>query len=126
MKKILFLIAFLVASFGLASADQISDGDPTDIIIVRGGGTIGDGPRGPVEIPIQGVVFGGSIYLTFSSNLGYVDVSLEEAYSGLILQTVVDSSTLSAILPFSGDPGEYSITFSLSSGVEYEGSFVIN
>ena len=72
------------------------------------------------------ILFPIPIYLTFSSNLGYVNVSLEEAYSGLILQTVVDSSTLSAILPFSGDPGEYSITFSLSSGVEYEGSFVID
>ena len=32
---------------------------------------------------------------------------------------------VSQILPFSGDPGEYSITFSLSSGDEYDGSFVI-
>ena len=29
------------------------------------------------------------------------------------------------ILPTSGNPGEYSMTFSLSSGDEYDGSFVI-
>ena len=125
MKKVLFLIVLLVASFGTAAASQLYGGDPTDIIIVKGGGTIGDGPRGPVEVPIQGVVFGGSIFLSFSSNLGQVEVSVSEAAEGLIMSTVVDSSTLSAILPFSGGPGEYSITFSLPSGNEYDGSFVI-
>ena len=124
MKTIIFLL--LSWLFVPEQVPSYATAEDYPIIIVIGGGSVnGDGPRGPVEVPIQGVVFGGSIVLSFSSNLGQVEVSVSEAAEGLIMSTVVDSSTLSAILPFSGDPGEYSITFSLSTGDEYDGSFVI-
>ena len=117
----LFLSLLLYASSPTFSHAQHHQ-TPTIIEIKDG---LGNGPRSSASIPIRGMLLGGTIYLSFSSNLGEVEVSVSEAAEGLIMSTVVDSSTLSAILPFSGSPGEYSITFSLSSGDEYDGSFVI-
>jgi len=85
----------------------------------------GQGPRTPVTIPLSACVISNTIYLTFSADLGDIDIVLEEASEGVILQTSVASSSLSAIIPFSGAPGEYYITFTLPSGSVYEGRFDI-
>ena len=91
---------------------EIKDGNPVGV------------PRMPSVIPIQGVVSGSTIYLSFTDDLGLIAVELSESVNGLILQTVVDSSYLSAAIPFSGAPGEYYITFTLPSGAEYIGTVV--
>lgn len=82
-------------------------------------------PRSPSVVPITACVIYNTIYLSFDSNLGCVDVVLEEAFEGIILQTSVDTSTLSAIIPFNAAPGEYLITFTLPSGSVYQGTFDI-
>ena len=97
--------------------------EPTVVVIVNS--DIGNGPRSQSSVPITACVISDTIYLSFSSDLGEVDVVLEESSEGVILQTSVDSSTLSAIIPFSGAPGEYYITITLPSGAVYEGQFEI-
>lgn len=82
-------------------------------------------PRGSSPIPIVAALISNTIYLTFEANLGEIDVVLEESSEGIILQTSVDTSTLSAIIPFNAAPGEYCITFTLPSGSVYEGCFEI-
>ena len=81
-------------------------------------------PRSPSVAPIACCVISDTIYLSFDSNLGVISVVLEEASEGIILQTPIDTSSLSAVIPFSGDPGEYCITITLPSGNVYEGRFV--
>jgi hypothetical protein len=51
------------------------------------------------------------IILYFSSNLGEIEVE------------VIDTQFLPAIVPISGGPGHYIITFSLPSGQQYQGEF---
>jgi hypothetical protein len=121
MKRILTTLLMLVSIAGTATFATMDDDDPV-IIIINNGESLG-GPRTPTQPPIQGVVYGGTIYLGFASDFGTVDVVIDEDMSGLILHTVVDSSNLSAAIPFSEDEGDFRITFTLSSGTVYYGEF---
>jgi len=98
---------------------------PDEIVIHTKTPPSGSHPHSPAMVPIRACVFGDTIYLSFSADLGDVDVVLSEESAGVVLQTTVDSSYLSATLPFSGDAGEYTITFTLTTGAVYEGSFVL-
>ena len=82
-------------------------------------------PRTSSVVPITCCVITDTIYLSFDSNLGVINVVLEEESEGIILQTPIDTSSLSAIIPFSGTSGEYYITFTLPTGTIYEGQFEI-
>lgn len=108
----------------LSFIPQVHAQTPTEIPIHQGENVNG-GPRMPAMVPIRACVFGDTIYLSFSADLGDVDVELSKESEGVVLQTSVDSSNLYATLPFSGDAGEYTITFSLTNGAVYEGSFVL-
>lgn len=111
--------------FGFSPSKATCSVDPPIpgwIEIGEGGGEI---PRMPLIIPIRGIFWGNTIYLSFSEDLGDVDVTLEEYNDGLILHTVIDTSSPTAIINFSGDSGDYVITFTLSSGDEYVGLFTI-
>lgn len=79
----------------------------------------------PGAFPISGFVINDTIYIQFSENLGDVTVSLSEATTGQLLSTVIDSSDGYAVIPFSGDPGCYSLTFNLENGASYIGRFEI-
>ena len=54
-----------------------------------------------------------SVILYFSSNLGDIEVE------------AIDTQFLPAIVPISGGPGHYIITFTLPSGQQYQGEFDI-
>ncbi len=126
MKKQLFAVfALIAAAFAFSSPriDAKPDGD--SVIIITPGNNLGTPVPNRSSVPIGGSVSEGIIYLSFSDNLGVIAVELSESVNGLILQTVVDSSYLSAAIPFVGAPGEYYITFTLTSGAEYIGTFVI-
>lgn len=125
MKKYFIPLLSIALFTGSLAATPTNDETPI-IIVVKDGNDLGGGPRMPTMAPIHAFVFGNTIYLSFSSNLGEIDVVLYEESEGVVLQTSIDSSDLSAALPFSGVSGEYTITFSLSNGVEYEGAFTIS
>lgn len=88
MKKICLSIALSVCVlFGFSPSKATCSVDPPIpgwIEIGEGGGEI---PRMPSIIPIRGFYWGNTIYLSFSEDLGDVDVTLEEYYDGLILHT---------------------------------------
>ena len=86
------------------------------------GGEASDHPRQLFEVPIAAYYYGSAIYVSFSENIGNVDVTVEDLSEGIMLQTVLDSSLGTAIIPFNASNGEYLITFSLSSGSLYYGS----
>ena len=124
MKKVLLALSLLLSSAMFSTFAQTSDDDPI-VIIIKTGEIIGDGPRSLGNVPIQGVVSGGVIYLVFAGDYGDIEVSVEELTTGPILHTVVDSSALYAVIPFTTDFGNYYISFTLSSGQEYIGEFSI-
>lgn len=118
MKKLITLIAAFFCFAFVAFAQ-----DYTDVTLheqIPNGSII---PRSQNAIPIACCVISNTIFVSFSEDIGEVEVTLEEVSNGIIFQTFVDSSDHSAILPFSGASGEYTITFSLSSGVVYCGIY---
>ena len=121
------LLSILFASLLMWNSKPVENisyvaNDP-EVIIIKKGGIGGDFPRQPTQVPISGIVTGNTIYLSFSDDLGDVDVTIEEYFDGLVLQTVVDGSFPTAVIPFNYGPGDYVITFTLSAGEEFIGSF---
>ena len=120
MKKLITFFAALLC-FAATTFAQ----DYTDVTLIEQFPTGSQIPRSPSVIPITCHVFFNAVYVSFSEDIGEVEITLEEAFEGIILQTSVDSSELSVMLPFSGAPGEYIITFQRTSGAVYYGTFVI-
>ncbi len=127
MKKLSFIsiLVLCLGVSGLLTAKDLSNKQtPAEIIVIIPDAP-GSIPRVPAQIPIQGMVLGNTIYLAFQCDLGDIDVELYKDGSGLVWQTSVDSSELSAMLPFNGSSGDYTLTFTTSGGAVYEGSFSI-
>ncbi len=127
MKKLSFfsILVLCLGVSGLLTAKDLSNTQtPAEIIVIIPDAP-GSIPRVPAQIPIQGMVLGNTIYLAFQCDLGDIDVELYKDGSGLVWQTSVDSSELSAMLPFNGSSGDYTLTFTMSGGAVYEGSFSI-
>ncbi|MBQ2551171.1 MAG: hypothetical protein II560_08165 [Bacteroidales bacterium] len=128
MNKIRFsLIALIVALFPCL-AIPAPDGDPTEILIIEGGkDTGGSGYHAPALIPITAAYYAAfsSLVLDFRFDLGLVTVSLENQTTGSTSLSVINALQGPQLLPISGDAGLYEITFTLSDGHEYIGSFEI-
>jgi hypothetical protein len=92
-------------------------------IPIKENGNFGGNPRQQVDIPIRAAYFGGTVFVSFLQNLGDVEITIEEQSNGIILQTIVDSSTLSVALPLNMTAGDFCISFLLESGAEYSGQF---
>lgn len=107
------------------SYPKLSNMPPSGDIIITQGDNQGGGPRQLTQIPISAYYAGDVVYVTFVDDIGLVDITIEEVSNGVILQTSVNSSTLSAILPLNVSSGEFYIYFVLSTGAEYEGYFII-
>lgn len=128
MKKLSFflILVLCLGVSGLLTAKDLSNKQtPAEIIVIIPDAP-GSIPRVPAQIPIQGMVLGNTIYLAFQCDLGDIDVELYKDGSGLVWQSSVDSSELSAMLPFNGSSGDYTLIFTTSGGAVYEGSFSIN
>ena len=61
--------------------------------------------------------------LQFLTDVGTVDVTIQEESEGIVYEESVNSGSGVSILDFSGIPGNYTITFSLQSGQYFFGEF---
>ena len=100
--------------------------DPEDIPI-RSIRPNGDTHRNPEMIPFFCSVDVDvlCLYVSFLSNIGIVDIELNNYLTGEYSLTSIDSATGGTIIPFSGSSGTWVITFTLASGEEYVGEFEI-
>ena len=84
-------------------------------------------PKAPGQIPIECVYLSSAstIVVNYFYDLGSVTVEIENQTTGEYSQSVVNA--LAGPMPFiiSGTSGHWSITFTLSSGVQYCGEFDI-
>lgn len=123
-KRILMLLAIMAIACAAAArpfAEQPrTGGDGTPIII----NTLPiPGPNSPrTPVPISAMVEGSAVYVTFTDNLGDIDYELVNHTTAETVSGEVEGSGLVRI-PFSGNPGFYSITFTLESGMQYYGVF---
>ena len=125
------LIAFLsLGLFAMTSAPCCrADGDDDPVIIFVGESGIGDTPiiRSPALIPISACYYSSlsTILVSCSVDLGLMTVEIENVTTGTHSQTLIDATQGVHAFAISGDAGIYEITFMLSGGHEYIGSFEI-
>jgi hypothetical protein len=104
------------------------DEDEEEIEITKSNGNEnGEGPRG-LDVPIVSA-YNGTTHLVsvlFLSNLGIVDVDIENEDAGVSSSYQVNSAIGYHSFVISGATGLWTITFTLSDGTEYIGEWTIN
>lgn len=83
-------------------------------------------PRSPAVVPISAIYESmlSTVFLTFTSNLGEIEVEVMNTTNGYYDSGSIQTP-LYAIIPISGGPGHYIILFTLPSGQQYKGEFDI-
>ena len=66
-----------------------------------------------------------SVLLTFTSNLGEIEVEVMNTTTGDYISEMIDTQFLSATVPITMGPGHYLILFTLPSGRQYKGEFIL-
>lgn len=127
-KLLIFLSAFLIMLVPFQKIMANGDGDQI-LISFDEGGTNGQGPiyHVPALIPITGYYSStlSTIVVNFPFNLGYVSIEIENQTTGEYSQSLINALAGPMLLPISGTAGQWTITFSLSSGIQYFGEFDI-
>ena len=119
MKKVLFIIVALLLGIGSAwAAEDVLN------LTIKNPPTPGSAPRMPAVVPISAYVSGTCLYISFVSAVGETDVEIVCEESGEV-STYALNGTDPAVLPISGESGNYTITFTLGSGVECYGEFTL-
>lgn len=82
-------------------------------------------PRSPSIVPISASYESqfNSVILTFNQNLGEIEVEILNTFTGFYDSGFIYTQFQSAIIPITGGPGHYIITFTLPSGQQYQGEF---
>ena len=131
MRLSLLLLSLLFSTqvcFGATSLPK--NGEVTDSVIFIEpfpGSNPGSGPRIPAFIPIS-ASFDASLstlFLTFTSNLGEIEVEVMNTTTGGYDSDTVDTQFLYAAVPITMGPGHYLILFTLPSGQRYKGELDI-
>lgn len=126
MKRLVLLFTFLYLAVSSARSSE-DDHQFIPIPVLDNTVVVGRTHRAPAQIPIQAMYdgFTSSICVQFLRDLGDIEISIYNLFTGDCIEFDVDSSDGASILPISGDEGIYQITFLLESGHEYEGEFEI-
>ena len=84
-------------------------------------------PKAPALIPISASYEAmlSTLFLTFTSNLGEIEVEVLNTTSGGYDSGTVDTQFLYATVPITMGPGHYLILFTLPSGQRYKGELDI-
>lgn len=119
--------ALVIALIPITGTCCYADDDPLTIVI--GDANTNGGPifHAPALIPIQAAYYPTltTVMVNFLYDLGAVPVEIENLTAGAYSQTTINATQ--GVHPFviSGDGGVYKITFTLSNGHIYTGTFEI-
>ena len=125
MKKLLLILSILcmaaIESWSGNNSPQIP------IVIIESSQEDGLNHRSPETTPISACYedFISSVYMTFSQNLGVLDITITNLTDGTYADYEVDSSLGSAILPISGNAGIYNVLIVTAGGIQSGGEFEI-
>lgn len=126
-KLFIYVVAFIIATLISVDTVQCHADDDNVVIIISNNGSLGGdtGHHVPALIPIQAVYSPSiaTIFVSFLYDLGSVSVEIENLTTGAYSQAVINATQ--GVHPFliTGDEGAYKITFILSNGKAYIGSF---
>ncbi len=129
MRFFLFLFSFLCANvcFGATAAhhSKIESADSVIVIDPFPGTVPRPGPKMPALVPISVSLESliSTLFMTFTSNLGEIEVEVMNTTTGDYISEMIDTQFLSAIVPITMGPGHYLILFTLPSGRQYKGEF---
>jgi hypothetical protein len=122
MKQLLLILSILCLGAIESRSGNTDPQIPIQVIISSGQ----ECPiRAPAYVPIEAYYAGvlSSVCMTFSQNLGVLDITITNLTDGTYADYEVDSSLGSAILPISGNEGFYTLDIMLTSGEQYVGQF---
>lgn len=117
-KLLCVAIASLVFSLPVYSGD-----DDIDLIIAQSGS--GGDVIHREQIPITCTLLPETILVNYLLSLGPVSIEIENQTTGEYSQTLVNALAGPMVLPISGSAGQWTIMFTLPSGVQYYGEFDI-
>ena len=127
MKKVLLLVLAIMLASPFLMAQTGENGEIIEIVIGEGGGD-GDQPHRSLDaIPVEASYYSSlsSILLSFTENLGTIDVKVENLTTGWSIQTQANTAQGGQWLPIAGTVGDYEITITLPGGTTYYGYFEI-
>ena len=124
MKKVLFAILAFTFIFGVKAMSSASSDSHQLILVKSTSGSVGN-PR--TLVPIVASVDDETYMLeaTFLTDIGMVDVLIQEQSSGASTYRCVDSADGSASISLPAMSGCFIVTFTTEGGDVYEGSFVL-
>lgn len=122
MKQLLLILSILCLGAIESRSGNTDPQIPIQVIISSGQECPN---RAPAYVPIEAYYAGvlSSVCMTFSQNLGVLDITITNLTDGTYADYEVDSSLGSAILPISGNEGFYTLDIVLTSGEQYVGQF---
>lgn len=119
MRKVLTLLCAISSALSLF-ATTINDDDKTiPVPIIREGTKKGGILRSPEQVPLSVFLIKDMSVLNiqFQRNVGELYIDLENKSTGGYVSDIIDSRIGNVIIPFSGEEGYYTITFTLADGV---------
>lgn len=129
MKLLKFLILLVVClPFSVSILDADTPPHKQEIPLDRVVGSKENDNRSIIKLPVVCYYYGvtNAVVTNVSPNLGDVTLTVTNTSTGEVWYDVFDSGTApQTVLPISGTPGFYEITYITSSGDVYEGSFTI-
>lgn len=129
MKLLKFLILLVVClPFSVSILDADTPPHKQEIPLDRVVGSKENDNRSIIKLPVVCYYYGvrNAVVTNVSPNLGDVTLTVTNTSTGEVWYDVFDSGTdPQTVLPISGTPGFYEITYITSSGDVYEGSFTI-
>ena len=122
------LVVFLPLSSFVMNADEQKNKQEIPLHQTHDSGP-GHDIRSLIQLPIECHYFGimNTIVTTVQSDLGDVLITVTNCSTGNVWYDSFDSAQEpQTMLPISGDPGVYEITYITESGNIYEGTFIID
>ena len=126
--SILTFLTALLFSAAQTSAKKVPVVADTVIVVKPFPGYLpGHGPKAPALVPISAHYMSllSTVILTFTSNLGEIEVEITNTTSGGYVSGTIDTQYLSSMIPISMGSGHYILLFTLPSGRQYIGEFDI-
>ena len=124
MKKLLLILIACISAMGTLSSKEVASDDPQLVHIVIKPNPSGN-PRS--QVPITATVDDETYMLeaTFLTDIGMVDVLIQEQSSGASTYRCVDSADGTASISLPATSGYFVVTFTSEGGDIYEGTFVL-
>lgn len=124
------LLMTLLASamfFYMEAKNDDPEGEPIPIEFNDPGESGNPILRGPVVIPFEVYLDNtlSQVNVLFLANIGEVSVQLKNLTTGLISNTMIDSTYGEGVVPITGGAGSYYIVFWTEDGAQYSGFFFV-